>query len=146
MNDLLFGGAITTQQLIIIIISAIGIIIALTLAKKIAKIIISVVIAIVGLAYFGIISPDQVTDITSFVADKGVAVVQEVASHSDNIRVDTTDGVTIKISNNGETWYDISNIDKIIVSDDYAVILTDDKESIKFEDEYVVKLLEMLKQ
>ena len=88
MNDLIFGGAITTQQLIIIIASVAGIILAITLAKKVAKIIISVVIAIVGLAYFGIISPDQVTDITSFVADKGIAVVQEVASHSDNIRVD----------------------------------------------------------
>lgn len=146
MNDLIFGGAITTQQLIIIIASVVGIILAITLAKKVAKIIISVVIAIVGLAYFGIISPDQVTDITSFVADKGIAVVQEVASHSDNIRVDTTNGVTIKISNDGETWYDISNVDKVIVSDNYAVILTDDKESVKFDDEYVVKLLDLIKQ
>lgn len=146
MNDMIFNGALTTQQLIVIIASVVGIVLAVAFAKKIFKIIVSAIVVVIGLAYFGIISPDQVTDAASFVADKGIAVVQEVASHSDNIRIDTKDGVSIKISNDGKEWYDVNKIDKVIISDKYAVILTDEKESIKFEDEYVVKLLTLLKK
>lgn len=146
MNDMIFNGALTTQQLIVIIASVVGIVLAVAFAKKIFKVIVSAIVVVIGLAYFGIISPDQVTDAASFVADKGVAVVQEVASHSDNIRIDTKDGVSIKISNDGKEWYDVNKIDKVIISDKYAVILTDEKESIKFEDEYVVKLLTLLKK
>ena len=145
-STLLFGGAITTQQLIIIIAAVIGIALALTFAKKIFKLIVSVVIAIAGCIYFGIVSPEQMGDVAKYLKDNGTAMIEQISEKTNNIKVDISEENVAILISDGDKWIDVGDIEKMILSDNKATLLLKDSTTMVLEDSEVINLLKLLKK
>lgn len=145
-SDLLFGGAITTQQLIVIIAAVIGVVLALTFAKKIMKVVVSVVIAIAGCIYFGVLSPDQVKDMTDYIKENGISLIEEISDKTKNIKIEVSKESTKISVSDGERWVDVNDIEKMIIDKSKATLILNDGTMMVVEDTEVINLLNLIKQ
>lgn len=146
VSDLPFGGAITTQQLIVIIAAVIGVILALTFAKKIMKLVVSIVIAIAGCIYFGVLSPDQVKDMAEYIKENGMSLIEEISDKTKNIKIEVDKGNTDILVSDGERWVNVNDIEKMIVNKSQITLLLNDETVMVVEDEEVINLLNLIKQ
>lgn len=145
-SDLLFGGAITTQQLIVIIAAVVGVILALTFAKKIMKVVVSVVIAIAGCIYFGVLSPDQVKDMTDYIKENGISLIEEISDKTKNIKIEASKESTKISVSDGERWVDVNDIEKMIIDKSKATLILNDGTMMVVDDTEVINLLNLIKQ
>ncbi len=128
-----------------IAVAAIIIIALAILGSKIVKLI-SGILAIVVFGGFLIFMKMGTVDIdaSAFIKQKGLEAVEQVADKSDNIRVDSKKGtVEVKLK---KKWYDVQDIVKIEKGKNAMLVKVADEGSIKikYNDENIVKLLEML--
>lgn len=108
-DKLLFGGIITTNQAIVMLICVAGFIFAIKVAKKAIKVILSLFMAAVMAVNIGCFSPKQ-TDISNLLTNR-TQITQITKTCSDKIKIDGSDGFTVYV-NVGNKWLDVRNIIK----------------------------------
>lgn len=141
-----FNGAITQNQLMSIIIAIIAVVLILAFTKKVIKLVLTVVVIIGALIYFGVMSPTQLKDITDVVSEKGQGVFTQIAEVSQNVKVDTSGDdldVKIKIEDN---WVSMKDVSSFIKSDDgvYSVIVNGKSYSVS--DDSIKQVLDLMKK
>lgn len=142
MEKLYFNGAITQKQLIIGIMCVVVLILALALAKKVVKLIISgVVIVMLGIN-MGVLSPDKID--VSNIAGQQTQLIQIAKSSSNYVKVDTKNGIKVQLKI-GDKWTNVEDIASFKKSDDgYTVCING--ESYLVTDSSVQKVLELIKK
>lgn len=141
-----FNGAITQQQLIGIIIAVVAVIVILALAKKAIKLILTVVVIIGALIYFKVMSPEQLTDASKVIAEKGQATFTQISEASKNVKVDTS-GETPSISVNlGGTWVNVNDITNFVRTKDGVYSVSVNGKSYSVSDDGIKKVLDLLQR
>jgi hypothetical protein len=133
----LFDGKITLSQLIIMIVAIMAVGIVLKLLKGVIKIVLSVGIACVLLVQADIVSPTQLKDVSSQIANAGVETYKTVAAKSSNIKIKDS---TIMLNLN-DKWIDIKDIDSVIQSGKNKLTIIVDGMSYLTDDSEVVNLV-----
>lgn len=136
----------TNEQIIGIVIAVIVFVLVLKVTKKVLKIVLSVAV-IVGLAiYIGLVTPQQLQDVSQYVtanADKVTEIVS-LAKDSDYIKAVTTGSnlEDIKIQVGGQ-WVSLDMIENVVSISGDTCTITMAGQQYTIEDENVAKLLEM---
>lgn len=142
MEKMYFNGAITQNQLIIGIICVIGLFIVLAVAKKIVRIVCSIVALVMLCIHVGVFSPDKV-DMTSITGQQ-TQLVQIAKSSKDYVKVDTKNGVKVQVKIN-DTWTPLEDIASFKDTDEgYSVCVNG--ETYLVTDESVQKVLSLVKK
>lgn len=142
MEKMYFNGAITQNQLIIGIICVIGLFIVLAVAKKIVRIVCSIVALVMLCINVGVFSPDKV-DMTSITGQQ-TQLVQIAKSSKDYVKVDTKNGVKVQVKIN-DTWTPLEDIASFKDTDEgYSVCVNG--ETYLVTDESVQKVLSLVKK
>lgn len=141
-----FNGAVTQNQLISMIIASIAVILILSFAKKVLKLVLISAVVTIALVYFGVVSPEKVKDLRAVVKEQGVEVFNEVAELSNSVKVDTSDDdVSVQVLIE-DKWYDINDISSFIKSEDgiYSVSINGKDYAVK--DEGIIRILDLMKK
>lgn len=142
MEKMYFNGAITQNQLIIGIICVIGLFIVLAVAKKIVRIVCSIVALVMLCINVGVFSPDKV-DINN-IKGQQTQLVQIAKSSKDYVKVDTKNGVKVQVKIN-DTWTPLEDIASFKDTDEgYSVCVNG--ETYLVTDESVQKVLSLVKK
>ena len=140
-----FNGAITQNQIISIIIAIVLVALILAFVKKVAKLVLSVAVIVIALVYFGVVSPEQLQDVSKVVSEQGQGVFTQIADTSKNVKVDTADGLKVQVYIN-DTWVDVDDISSFVKTDNgtYSVIINGDTYPVS--DDGVQRVLDILKK
>ena len=136
-----FDGKVTLGQIIAVILCIVVVGIAWKFIKGLLKTAIMIVVVCVALVYFGIASPEQITDVAGTIKEYGVETYQKFADASENIKV--AEG-SIQI-NLGDKWVDISEIGSMVSGAKDTVTVNVNGESYTIEDSQVLELLDQFK-
>lgn len=142
-SDLIFGGAITVQQFIIILAGVAALLLAFKLLRKVGRIVVSVIITVVMCVNFGLLSPDSVTDVAKYIADNGTKAIEAIGEKTKNIKIDKDALIQIY---DGKDWIGIDKIKRMIVKEKQATLLLKDNTTVLIEDEAVIELLKLLRK
>lgn len=140
-----FNGAITQNQLIAIIVAIVAVVLILAFVKKIAKLVLTVAVVVIALVYFGVMSPEQLKDVSKVVAEQGQGVFTQIADTSKNVKVDTANGLEVQVCIN-DTWVNVNDISSFIKSDDGAYSVTVDGKTYSVSDDSIKQVLDLLKK
>ena len=145
-SGLVFGGVMSVQQLIIIIVGIGAIILALKLLKKIPRIIVSVALTAVMIIAFVFMLPEQLVDIDKYIDDNGIEAIEKIDYKSEYIRVsraaNETD-VQIQVDN---TWISVKSIKRLVTKDNSAILLLKDDKTVVIDDKCIIELIQLLKK
>lgn len=142
-SDLIFGGAITVQQFLIILAGVAALLLAFKLLRKVGRIVVSVIITVVMCVNFGLLSPDSVTDVAKYIADNGTKAIEAIGEKTKNIKIDKDALIQIY---DGKDWIGIDEIKRMIVKEKQATLLLNDNTTVLIEDEAVIELLKLLRK
>lgn len=142
-SDLIFGGAITVQQFLIILAGVTALLLAFKLLRKVGRIVVSVIITVVMCVNFGLLSPDSVTDVAKYIADNGTKAIEAIGEKAKNIKIDKDALIQIY---DGKEWIGIDKIKRMIVKEKQATLLLNDNTTVLIEDEAVIELLKLLRK
>lgn len=142
-SDLIFGGAITVQQFLIILAGVTALLLAFKLLRKVGRIVVSVIITVVMCVNFGLLSPDSVTDVAKYIADNGTKAIEAIGEKTKNIKIDKDALIQIY---DGKDWIDIDEIKRMIVKEKQATLSLNDDTTVLIEDEAVIELLKLLRK
>lgn len=142
-SDLIFGGAITVQQFLIILAGVVALLLAFKFLRKVGRIVVSVIITVVMCVNFGLLSPDSVTDVAKYIADNGTKAIETIGEKTKNIKIDKDALIQIY---DGKEWIDIDEIKRMIVKEKQATLLLNDNTTVLIEDEAVIELLKLLRK
>ena len=142
-SDLIFGGAITVQQFLIILAGVAALLLAFKLLRKVGRIVVSVIITVVMCVNFGLLSPDSVTDVAKYIADNGTKAIEAIGEKTKNIKIDKDALIQIY---DGKDWIGIDEIKRMIVKEKQATLLLNDDTTVLIEDEAVIELLKLLRK
>lgn len=142
-SDLIFGGAITVQQFIIILAGVTALLLAFKLLRKVGRIVVSVIITVVMCVNFGLLSPDSVTDVAKYIADNGTKAIEAIGEKTKNIKIDKDALIQIY---DGKDWIGIDEIKRMIVKEKQATLLLNDDTTVLIEDEAVIELLKLIRK
>lgn len=132
-----FGGKVTQSQLITIVVGALGVFLVLRCIKGVIKLVCMVGVICVALVITGLASPDQLKDTATIMKENGIHLYENIASASENIRLDGSD-IEIKI---GNEWYNLSNIQSVVSTAKNKLSVTIDGKSLSVDDWDLVNLI-----
>lgn len=137
-----FGGRVTLSQLIGFIILVMVVTFILKFVKKSFKIILLAICCVSAACYMGVVSPEQVKDVSEKIAQNGVDTYEKFAKMSDSIKIEDNN-ISIKVNDN---WLNISDVDKFMkTAGDKVAVFVDDAQYV-IEDAGIVELLSELKK
>lgn len=139
-----FNGAVTQNQLICIIIAVIAVILVLSFAKKVLKLVLSVVIIVGALIYFGVVSPEQLTDASKVIAEKGQSTFTQISEASQNVKVDTSGespSISIKL---GDDWVNVNDVTNFVKAKDGVYSVNVNGQSCSVSDDSIKQVLDLL--
>lgn len=131
---------IVSSQVVVVAIAVVALILSLVFLKKIAKLVVSILILVGGGIAFGVLTPKQVFDTASLIKDKGIATYEKFAEVSDKIKV-SGDSISIKV---GDTWFDLNSVNSFDINGD-EVRLSIGGNDYTINDKTVADLFETLK-
>lgn len=131
---------IVSSQVVVVVIAVVALILSLVFLKKIAKLVVSILIIVGGGIAFGVLTPKQVFDTASLIKDKGIATYEKFAEASDKIKV-SGDSISIKV---GDTWFDLNSVNSFDINGD-EVRLSIGGNDYTINDKTVADLFETLK-
>lgn len=131
---------IVSSQVVVVAIAVVALILSLVFLKKIAKLVVSILILVGGGIAFGVLTPKQVFDTASLIKDKGIATYEKFAEVSDKIKV-SGDNISIKV---GDTWFDLNSVNSFDINGD-EVRLSIGGNDYTINDKTVADLFETLK-
>lgn len=134
-----FDGKITLTQMIGVVICVAVVAFVLKMFKGAFKVVLTILSGCACACYLGLTSPSQLKDVASQIQSSGIETYAQIASASDNIRIN--DGsIQVKID---DKWYDLSEITSFVkTAGDKATVFLDGKQCI-IEDLHMVELLEV---
>lgn len=140
-----FNGAVTQQQLMTVIVAVIAVFLVLSLAKKLVRFVLTVAIIVGVSIYFGLVSPEQLRDASKVVSEKGQEVFTQIADTSKNVKVDTSNGLDVKvcIDNN---WYSVNDISSFVKAKDGVYSVSINGQDYAVTDEGIKEMLDLLKR
>lgn len=136
-----FNGAVTQNQIMVIIVAIVVVLAILALAKKIIKVVLSVAVIVVTLVYLGITSPEQLKDVSSVVAEQGDKVITQISDTSKNVKFDKSSG-DIQVCIEGK-WINVKDISSYTKSFGGSSVSVNGKD-YQVTDEGVKKILDLL--
>lgn len=138
---------LTSGQVIVIATTIIALAIALIMAKKIMKLVVVAIVIITAAVNFGVVSPEQIGDVTSIVAEYGKEAIDEIAKQSENIEISTEDAELIVKIYDGKQWRTINDISAFNINNEHdsVEIMFIDGSTAVIQDVWVIKIIEMFK-
>lgn len=132
-----FDGKVTLSQLIGFIILVIIVTFILKFVKKSFKIILLAICCVSVACYMGVVSPEQVKDVSMQIAQNGVETYDKFAKMSDSIKIEDGD-ILIKIQ---DDWLSLSDVDKFMkTAGDKVAVFIDDAQYV-IDDAGIIDLL-----
>lgn len=138
-----FGGKVTLTQILQFF--AVLIIVALTirLAKKIVRLVVTVICITFLCISFGVISPEQLESTENILSvAENVVSVKKITELSENV---SFDGESVKLKLNDE-WYSIDDIQSFTYVEDGVVSVSVAEKDISVTDESLIQLLELFRE
>lgn len=105
-----FDGAITLPQVVGVALVAILCIALLNFVKKSFKLVVTMVCVVGAACYVGVVSPEQVKDVSAKIAQNGIETYEKIASASENIKIEK-DSISIRVDNE---WYNLSEVTRFV--------------------------------
>lgn len=139
----------TDEQILSIIVTVILVVIILKLFKKVLKVVLIVAVIVGGLIAFEVVTPEQLLDVKTLVAENS-AIVDDLCSlesKSDKIRLINSEetglisDVCIKVS---DTWVQLSSVDNIISINDNVCTISVAGKEYSIDDKNVVKVIKLI--
>lgn len=138
-----FGGKVTLTQILQFF--AVLIIVALTirLAKKIVRLVVTVICITFLCISFGVISPEQLESTENILSvAENVVSVKKITELSENV---SFDGESVKLKLNDE-WYSIDDIQSFTYVEEGVVSVSVAGKDISVTDESLIQLLELFRE
>lgn len=135
-----FDGRFTQSQLIVCIICLVAFIFIISFVKKFAKLLCLVALVLIGLVYFGVTSPSQISDVATKMQETGISYYEKVSKASENIQL-TDNAVHIKVN---DKWINVQNIQGVIAGSEDVTTVIIDGESYAITDKNVIEVLKTL--
>lgn len=136
-------GRFTLGQVVIGGIAIIAVLMVLKAIKSAVKYAVIIGVACFALVYFGVASPQQLTDIAAQIRDTGIEQYQRFSQASENIKIE---GGKIYIKLSDGTWLDATDVNAMVkggVSGEFTIM--SNGESYTMFDSDVFEMLESFK-
>lgn len=140
-----FNGAITQKQVIGIVVAIIAVILILSFVKKVAKLILTVAVIVGALIYLGVMSPEQLQDVSKVVAKQGQEVFTQIADTSSNVKVDMSDGLNVEVCI-ADQWVNVNDISSFVKINEGVYSVTINGKDYSVSDDSVKQVLDLLKR
>ena len=138
-------GVLTQKQVVALFIAVIAVTCIMSFAKKALKVVLTVGVAVIACIYLGIVSPEQVKDLSVVAKEYGTEAFEQIAEASKNVKVDTTDGLSIDFCVDGK-WYSTDDIKNYVKTEEGDFVVNVSGQEIRITDESIKKVLEMIKK
>lgn len=137
----LIGDRLTVGQLLLILMVVTTVMAMVKFFRGIFRVSIIAATLVGASVYFGVISPQELQDVSDKIAEQGVKTYESVVSMSDNIKIE---GSSIHV-NLGGVWHNVEEVTSFVKGSDGSATIKLGDQSFTTDDVVIIQLLKMLK-